>query len=153
MIAQPSKIKPCRRCGGTARTVVAQTFSDGSTHNRQQCAQCGKFQRYLPWHADQPQPRREIYSTSNKSLPLATCTPTTPGPDSALANSQRRCRDHLDALDDAVQVVKATVNAWDAQPPDLYTVAATSGGILSAVANLSPEAIAMRAARLRGRGD
>jgi hypothetical protein len=76
----------------------------------------------------------------------------TPEPDTVLANSKSRCRDHLDALDDALQVVKATVNAWDVQPPDLYIVAATAGGITAAIANLSPEAMTIRAARLRGRG-
>lgn len=44
-------VKPsCKRCGSPKLRVTWQTFTNQTRHLRQECSNCGTFQRYLPQH-------------------------------------------------------------------------------------------------------
>lgn len=38
----------CGYCGSTSNKIIEQQFSNGTTHIRLECAQCGKFLRFAP---------------------------------------------------------------------------------------------------------
>jgi hypothetical protein len=161
---------PCKRCGSREQFVREQTFRDGSTHSRVECANCGRFIRYAPRQSIGsgylPEPigsaqkgqgqRGETNERGGKlpprstpteriALPTATTIRTEPASDLAL----RRCQENVDAVDDAFHLIHDLMRTWDYEPPDVAIVASVSGALIAASANLSMENIQERAERLR----
>ena len=64
----------CKSCGHDRVKTAWQTFSDGRTHLRADCASCGRFLRYLPQQGAPPAPTTPQGDIGGR---IATTTTTT----------------------------------------------------------------------------
>jgi hypothetical protein len=121
---------PCRNCGSTERRIVDRTFTDGTQHNAEVCAQCNLHFRFVQ-HQRRP---------SRQPLPIAespALTTTAPRPRPANDTLNRA----LDALESVHHRADQLRNELRTAPPDHAAAVAVFGAAVAASANLSVENI------------
>jgi hypothetical protein len=157
------KATPCRRCRSTEFRAVPQTFKDGSTHLRQECAGCGKFKRYLQ------RGEGENFFTQRKSPPVVPAPARKSGypnfgttvpdrkresadigtsQDGDLSAAVARAREALSWLDERVRDARRLL---DDDALDLPLVATITAAVGTAAVLLDPARLAEKAEGRQGR--
>src|SRR5579884_2959867 len=142
MTATIAQQTACPRCSSTERQVSEVVFKDGSRHDAERCAGCGRHWRYLPRNR-----RGEIpHVPQRQVLPLAPARRPAPASTGDVSGSKDRTFEAMGLLKERVAEVGRRLKG---EGLDLAMWASLQGGCLAAAACLESENLNRRAAKLR----